>query len=306
MLFACIASFLWIVTSVYSIGYMRGNDEQHQTRFYICFAIAISSVMGLAFSANMFTLFIFYEVLTLSTYPLVTHSGTPEAMRAGRTYLGLLLTTSIGFQLTAILWTYSTVGSLTFRLGGILPDDMAPVAVSVLLALYMFGIGKAALMPFPSLAARRDGRPDAGQRPAPRRCRGEGWCLHRGQGHRLHLWHRISDRKGCWRVADLCRRGDRDHRVDRGPASGPSEAPSGLFDHQPAFLHHAGRRGSGTAFDRWRRRPHRGPMHSARSRCSLRPARSTPPRTRTTSASSMESGARCRGPWARSRSARCR
>lgn len=148
MLFACIASFLWIVTSVYSIGYMRGNDEQHQTRFYICFAIAISSVMGLAFSANMFTLFIFYEVLTLSTYPLVTHSGTPEAMRAGRTYLGLLLTTSIGFQLTAILWTYSTVGSLTFRLGGILPDDMAPVAVSVLLALYMFGIGKAALMPF--------------------------------------------------------------------------------------------------------------------------------------------------------------
>lgn len=148
MLFACIASFLWIVTSIYSIGYMRGNDESHQTRFYICFAVAIASVMGLAFSANMFTLFIFYEVLTLSTYPLVTHSGTPEAMRAGRTYLGLLLTTSIGFQLTAILWTYGEAGSLDFRLGGILPEGMAPVAVSALLALYMFGIGKAALMPF--------------------------------------------------------------------------------------------------------------------------------------------------------------
>ncbi|MDX2315647.1 MAG: monovalent cation/H+ antiporter subunit D family protein, partial [Gammaproteobacteria bacterium] len=90
MLFALVASFLWIVTSLYAIGYMRGHGEQHQTRFYICFAVAIASTMGIALAGNMFTLFIFYEVLTLSTYPLVTHSGTPEARRAGRVYLGLL------------------------------------------------------------------------------------------------------------------------------------------------------------------------------------------------------------------------
>ncbi|MEQ8937324.1 MAG: monovalent cation/H+ antiporter subunit D family protein, partial [Gammaproteobacteria bacterium] len=90
MLFACIASLLWPVNSIYSIGYMRGNDEKHQTRFYICFAIAIASTMGIALSANLVTLFIFYEMLTLSTYPLVTHKGTEDAKQSGRVYLGIL------------------------------------------------------------------------------------------------------------------------------------------------------------------------------------------------------------------------
>ena len=90
LLFALIASFLWIVTTVYSIGYMRGHREENQTRFYACFALAISSALGVAFSANLLTMFVFYEMLTLSTYPLVTHSGTDEARRAGRIYLGVL------------------------------------------------------------------------------------------------------------------------------------------------------------------------------------------------------------------------
>src|SRR5690606_7164161 len=102
LLFACVASGLWIVNSIYSIGYMRGNREDHQTRFYVCFAIALASTMGVAFAGNMLTLFVFYEVLTLSTYPLVTHSGTAEAIRAGRVYLGVLLSTSIGLLLFAI------------------------------------------------------------------------------------------------------------------------------------------------------------------------------------------------------------
>jgi multicomponent Na+:H+ antiporter subunit D len=147
MIFAAVASFLWIVTSIYSIGYMRGNAEHDQTRFYVCFAIALSNTMGIAFSDNLLTLFIFYEGLTLSTYPLVTHAGTPEAMRAGRTYLGLLLGTSIGLQLLAILWTWSATGTLTFATGGILAGKIEGPAVGVLLFLYMFGIGKAALMP---------------------------------------------------------------------------------------------------------------------------------------------------------------
>lgn len=81
ILFALIASFLWLVTTIYAIGYMRSHHEKNQTRFYACFAIAIAAVMGIAFAGNLFTLFIFYEVLTLSTYPLVTHAGTEQAKR---------------------------------------------------------------------------------------------------------------------------------------------------------------------------------------------------------------------------------
>ncbi|GIT48108.1 MAG: hypothetical protein Ct9H300mP14_00360 [Gammaproteobacteria bacterium] len=94
LFFALIASVLWIVTTLYSIGYMRGHGETNQTRFYAFFAVAIGSTIGIAFSQNLFTLFIFYELLTLSTYPLVTHSGTLDAKRGGRVYLGILLSTS--------------------------------------------------------------------------------------------------------------------------------------------------------------------------------------------------------------------
>ncbi len=148
MMFGLLASGLWIVTSIYSIGYMRANNEAHQTRYYVCFAIALASTMGVAFAGNMMTLFIFYEALTLSTYPLVTHRGTDQAMRGGRTYLGLLLATSIGMQLLAILWTWQAAGTLDFTPGGILADKVSGPVVGILLFLYMYGIGKAALMPF--------------------------------------------------------------------------------------------------------------------------------------------------------------
>ena len=147
MLFALVASGLWIANSIYSIGYMRGNNEANQTRFYVCFALALASTMGIAFAGNMVTLFIFYEALTLTTYPLVTHKGTPEAVRAGRTYLGILLGTSIGLQLLAILWTWQIAGTLDFTAGGILSGKASGPIVGVLLLLYMYGIGKAALMP---------------------------------------------------------------------------------------------------------------------------------------------------------------
>jgi len=148
MLFALIASFLWIITTIYSIGYVRANREKNQTRFYACFALALSATIGIAFAGNMLTLFIFYEALTLSTYPLVTHSGTEEARRSGRVYLGILLSTSIIFLLSATLLTWVEVGTLDFRDGGILAGQVSEPLVVVLLVLYMFGIGKAALMPF--------------------------------------------------------------------------------------------------------------------------------------------------------------
>jgi len=148
MMFAVIASGLWIVTHVYGIGYMRGNNEKKHARFFACFSFAIGTVMGIAFSANMFTLFIFYELLTLSTYPLVAHKETDEAKRGARTYLGILIGTSIGLQLVAIIWTYRIAGTLDFTAGGILEGNVSGPLVAILLGLYAFGIGKAALMPF--------------------------------------------------------------------------------------------------------------------------------------------------------------
>ncbi|MCF8150588.1 MAG: hypothetical protein K9K30_04235 [Burkholderiaceae bacterium] len=148
MLFALIASSLWIVNSVYSIGYMRGNNEKNQTRFYVCFALAIAAALAIAFAGNLLTLFLFYEVLTLVTYPLVTHAGTEKAKQGGRVYLGILMGTSVLFLLPAVIYTWHVAGTTEFRPGGILPDGMDKGAVAVLLALFMFGIGKAALMPF--------------------------------------------------------------------------------------------------------------------------------------------------------------
>ena len=148
VLFGLIASFLWIVTTVYSIGYMRGHGEAHQTSFYTFFAVAMGCTMGVAFADNLFTLFVFYEVLTLSTYPLVTHAGTQEARQGGRTYLGILMATSMGFLLLAVVWTWKLTGNVSFTSGGILGGAASPLVIGVLFALYVFGIGKAALMPF--------------------------------------------------------------------------------------------------------------------------------------------------------------
>ena len=148
--FSFIASFLWIVTSIYSIGYMRNHGEKNQTRFYFFFAIAISAVIGIAFAGNMLTLFIFYEILTISTFPLVTHHGTDKAKQAGRVYFGMLIGSSIAFQLVAIIWTWSITGTLEFTPGGILTGKADGPVAAILLILYVFGIGKAAIMPFHS------------------------------------------------------------------------------------------------------------------------------------------------------------
>ena len=148
MLFALLASFLWIVTSVYSIGYLRSHHEWRQTSFYSYFAVALGSTMGIAFAGNLFTLFIFYEMLTLSTYPLVTHAGDDTAREGGRMYLGYLLGTSVILLLLALVWTWSLTGTLDFRAGGILEGAATPGIASILLVLFIFGIGKAAVMPF--------------------------------------------------------------------------------------------------------------------------------------------------------------
>lgn len=148
LVFALLASGLWIVISIYAVGYMRANGEEHQTRFAMFFTLAVAAALGIAFSGSLFTLFIFYEVLTLSTYPLVAHNGTPEARKGARLYLTILLSTSIGFFLPAIIWVWTATGTMAFEPGGILQGHVSPALAPFLLALFAYGIGKAALMPF--------------------------------------------------------------------------------------------------------------------------------------------------------------
>lgn len=152
LIYAGIGALLWIPNSLYSIGYMRGHHELNQTRFYVCFALALFSVMGLAFSGNLLTTFLFYEVLSISTFPLVTHHGTPAARRSGRIYVGFLFGTSMGFLLLGMIGVFVlTGGQMDYQPGAPLLARAGSVASStelaLLLPLFVFGIGKAAIMP---------------------------------------------------------------------------------------------------------------------------------------------------------------
>jgi multicomponent Na+:H+ antiporter subunit D len=150
LLFALVASFLWIVTSVYSIGYMRGLDEHGQTRYFCFFAISLSATLGVAFSANLLTMYLFYEMLSLATYPLVTHHQDEEARTSGRKYLLYTVGSSIGLVLPAMLITYHLSGNLDFTPQGVLAGTASGGTVTVLLFMFVFGFAKAAIMPFHS------------------------------------------------------------------------------------------------------------------------------------------------------------
>ncbi len=146
--FALIASGLWIFTSFYSIGYLRGNKEKKQTRYFASFAVCLSATIGIALSANLLTFILFYEILTIATYPLVIHKENREAISAGRKYL--LYTLSAGVILIAAAGlTYSYTGTLDFIPGGIFKNiNLSQGNVTVLFFLFLAGVGvKAGIMP---------------------------------------------------------------------------------------------------------------------------------------------------------------
>ncbi|MDG6256661.1 MAG: proton-conducting transporter membrane subunit [Methanomicrobiaceae archaeon] len=146
MVFALTAAALWLLNSFYAIGYMRALKEHAQTRFFFCLAVAIAAAIGIAFSANLVTLFVFYEILTVITYPLVVHIETPEAMKAGRKYLTYLLVGGI-FLLAATVLTYILTGTTAFVPGGFLAGSGAALTLQILFGLFMVGFVKAAWMP---------------------------------------------------------------------------------------------------------------------------------------------------------------
>jgi formate hydrogenlyase subunit 3/multisubunit Na+/H+ antiporter MnhD subunit len=150
LIFAITSSFLWILVSLYSIGYMRALEEHAQTRFYFMFALAIFSAVSIAMSENLITFYLFYEALTLSTYWLVAHHEDEEAFSAGRKYLTYLLAS--GWCLfTAVVLTYVLAGTTDFVGGGILTSGSASkFTLTLLFALFALGSMKAAWMPFHS------------------------------------------------------------------------------------------------------------------------------------------------------------
>lgn len=147
LIFALTASVLWVLNTFYSIGYMRAHHEPKQTRFYTCFALTLSATMGVAFSANLVTLYLFYEILTFVTFPLVAHNETKVAYGGANKYFFYLLGTSTAFLLPAVILTYSLSGNGTFTPAGVLPPGTNPLLLSLIFFMFLFGIGKAAVMP---------------------------------------------------------------------------------------------------------------------------------------------------------------
>ncbi|WP_192356124.1 monovalent cation/H+ antiporter subunit D family protein [Mesorhizobium mediterraneum] len=148
MVFATVSSLLWIVAAVYSIGYMRHLNERAQTRFFACFATSLAAAVGGAFAANLFTLVIFYEVLSLVTYPLVYHHEDEEGWTGSRKYLVYLMGASKSLLLAALALTYHIAGSLDFVAGGLLAEgDASAALLTVIYFCYLFGFAKAAVMP---------------------------------------------------------------------------------------------------------------------------------------------------------------
>ena len=129
----------------------RSTNEGSQTRYFACFAVALSSTIGVAFSANLFTMFLFYEGLTIITYPLVAHKGTAEAKSGARKYAIYLLGAAKAFLIAAIILTYNLTGTLEFSKVGIFPTDIQsvhPELLYVIFVLFLFGFAKCAIMPF--------------------------------------------------------------------------------------------------------------------------------------------------------------
>ena len=145
MFFSVVSSTLWLFTTVYAIGYME--REPNRRRFFGFFALCVSTTVGVAFAENLLTMFLFYETLTICTYPLVIHDETPEAMRAGRTYLAYTLSGG-AFVLLGSIWTYQLAGTMTLSQPGILPLEAGRTTLTVLFVCLIAGFGvKAAIMP---------------------------------------------------------------------------------------------------------------------------------------------------------------
>jgi multicomponent Na+:H+ antiporter subunit D len=147
VLFVTLSTVLWLVTTVYAIGYLENTP--HRSRFFGFFSLCVTATVGLALAGNLFTFVIFYELLTLATYPLIAHKGTPEAVRGARIYLAYTLSGGVLLLIGAV-WLRTIAGPLEFVQGGILGNipGLDPWSLRWIFVLLIAGLGvKAALVP---------------------------------------------------------------------------------------------------------------------------------------------------------------
>ncbi len=147
LLFVTLSTMLWLLTTIYAIGYLEGAP--HRSRFFVFFSLCVSATVGLALAGNLLTFVIFYEMLTLATYPLVVHRGTESALRAGRTYLTYTLGGG-ALLLLAVAWLSALGAPLDFIEGGALngADPLPRGALTMIFFMLIMGLGvKAALVP---------------------------------------------------------------------------------------------------------------------------------------------------------------
>jgi multicomponent Na+:H+ antiporter subunit D len=150
LVFGIVSSFLWIFATIYNIGYMRALDEHAQTRYYACFAIAILGAQGVSYSGSLFSLYLFYEIITICTYPLVAHHQDEVGYAGAKKYLIYLMGTSKGFLLPAVILTYVLAGTLDFSdniVDGVFTKGTDSVWITVTYILFIAGFAKAAIMP---------------------------------------------------------------------------------------------------------------------------------------------------------------
>ena len=149
LLFAVLSALLWLLTTIYALGYLKGSP--HQSRFFGFFSLCVTATVGISFSGNLVTFLVFYELLTLVTYPLVVHTGTPAAFRSGRLYLRYTLGGGLSV-LVGVVWLTALVGDVEFTPGGVAAirelAEQDPGTAVAIFALIAAGLGvKAALFP---------------------------------------------------------------------------------------------------------------------------------------------------------------
>lgn len=146
-LIAAFITLLGLLHAIHSAGMLRATGEQAPARLLAFQALSMAAALAVAFSANLFTLFVAYQALSLAAFPMVEHRGEEAAGGAGRIFLAVLLTASLGLYLPAMVWTYSVAGVLEFQAGGVLAGLVTPLEANLLLTLFVFGIAMAGAPP---------------------------------------------------------------------------------------------------------------------------------------------------------------
>jgi len=232
-LFAGTSSLLWLLASFYCIGYMRSLNEHAQTRFYVCYAVSVGAALGAACSGNMFTLFLFYEVITIFTYPLVAHHQDKEGYAGGRKYIVYLMFASEALILPALAIIYTQCGTLDFNhtdiANGVFPHGASSALIIASYFLFLFGFAKAAIMPLHSWL------PAAMVAPTPVSA-----LLHGVldlQSNAFCLWNGTSRAVGSGADHSLYCLLYHNCRIDHCHDKDRSESPSGLFNGEPAVIY---------------------------------------------------------------------